>query len=180
MMKGIIDYLVGPSIGAKLLRDQFVFKIIPMINSDGVINGNTRCSLAAVDLNRVWQDPSPKLHPEIYHLKKLLQEFGKERDLFLYCDLHGHSRKKNMFMYGNSEKNDTRYRERVFPYLLEKAADVFNYADCAFSVQKSKESTARVVGWRELQILNCFTLECSFCGSDFGKFTDLHFNTDML
>ena len=62
-------------------------------------------------------------------MKKLLIEFGKERDLILYCDLHGHSRKKNIFMYGCGEKNDTRYRERVFPYLLEKAADVFNFAD---------------------------------------------------
>jgi len=58
MMKGIIDYLVGPSLGAKLLRDNFVFKIVPMLNADGVINGNTRCGLAGVDLNRVWIEPN--------------------------------------------------------------------------------------------------------------------------
>lgn len=29
-------------------------------------------------------------------------------------------------------------------------------------------------------IVNCYTLECSFCGADFGKYQDLHFNTDML
>ena len=56
-MKGVIDYLIGPSIGAKMLRDNFLFKIVPMMNSDGVINGNTRCSLAGVDLNRSWMDP---------------------------------------------------------------------------------------------------------------------------
>jgi murein tripeptide amidase MpaA len=52
MMKGIIDYLVGPSLDAKILRDNFVFKIVPMLNPDGVINGNYRCSLAGCDLNR--------------------------------------------------------------------------------------------------------------------------------
>jgi murein tripeptide amidase MpaA len=57
MMKGIIDYLVGSSVGARVLRDNFVFKIVPMLNPDGVINGNTRCSLAGVDLNRQWIDP---------------------------------------------------------------------------------------------------------------------------
>jgi len=57
MMKGIIDYLVGPSLGARILRDNFVFKIVPMLNPDGVIIGNTRCSLAGVDLNRVWIEP---------------------------------------------------------------------------------------------------------------------------
>ena len=57
MMKGVIDYLVGSSIGARILRDSFIIKIVPMINPDGVINGNTRCSLAGVDLNRQWMDP---------------------------------------------------------------------------------------------------------------------------
>jgi len=52
MMKGIIDYLTGPTLNAKILRDNFVFKVIPMLNPDGVIIGNTRCSLAGVDLNR--------------------------------------------------------------------------------------------------------------------------------
>jgi hypothetical protein len=34
--------------------------------------------------------------------------------------------------------------------------------------------------WRELQVTNSYTLEASFCGSDFGEYSDLHFNTDML
>ena len=45
MMKGVIDYLTGPSLDAKILRDNFVFKVIPMLNPDGVIVGNYRCSL---------------------------------------------------------------------------------------------------------------------------------------
>lgn len=57
-----------------------------------------------------------------------------ERELLLFVDLHGHSRKKNMFMYGNSEKNDTRHREKIFPFILEKTADTFNYSDCSFAV----------------------------------------------
>ena len=76
MVKGIIDYLVGPSLGARLLRDNFVFKIIPMLNPDGVINGNTRCNLAGVDLNRQWMDPNKKLHPSIYHMKMVSYRSG--------------------------------------------------------------------------------------------------------
>lgn len=41
MMKGVIDYLTGPTLNAKILRDNFVFKIVPMLNPDGVIIGNT-------------------------------------------------------------------------------------------------------------------------------------------
>ena len=134
MMKGIIDYLVGPSLGARMLRDNFVIKVIPMLNPDGVILGNTRCSLAGVDLNRIWLDPSQKQHPTIYHMKQLLRNIQQERELFLYCDLHGHSRKKNMFMYGNCNKGDAQARERIFPFLLERSADIFSFADCAFAV----------------------------------------------
>ena len=152
MMKGIIDYLVGPSLGARMLRDNFVIKIVPMVNPDGVINGNTRCSLSGFDLNRVWIDPSQKLHPTIFHLKGLIKQMQQEREFLLFVDLHGHSRKKNIFMYGNSNKNETHSKEKIFPFLLEKSSDLFNFADCAFTVQKSKESTARVVGWKELGI----------------------------
>ena len=45
MMKGIIDYLTGPSLNAKILRDNFVFKVVPMLNPDGVIIGNYRTGL---------------------------------------------------------------------------------------------------------------------------------------
>lgn len=58
MMKGMIDYLVGPGLGARILRDNFVFKIVPMLNPDGVINGHTRCGMTGVDLNRVWIEPN--------------------------------------------------------------------------------------------------------------------------
>ncbi len=44
--QGLLDFLLGPSLDAKLLRDTFVFKIIPMLNPDGVIVGNYRCRCA--------------------------------------------------------------------------------------------------------------------------------------
>jgi hypothetical protein len=81
---------------------------------------------------------------------------------------------------GNSIPKNDKFKERVFPYILEKQAETFSFADCSFAVQKSKEATARVVIWRELGIQNSYTLEASFCGADFGRHADLHFNTDML
>ena len=180
MMKGIIDYLTGPFLQAKILRDNFVFKIIPMLNIDGVINGSSRCNLAGVDLNRCWIDPSRKLHPTVYHMKSMIKKLQEDRDIFLVCDLHGHSRKKNIFMYGNSGRVNDRLKERIFPCLMDKNCDIFNFVDCAFSVQKAKESTARVAIWKELNITNTFTLEASFCGPDQGKFADYHFNLDLL
>lgn len=79
MMKGVIDFLISDLEEAQILRNNFVFKIVPMLNPDGVINGNYRCSLAGCDLNRRWKYPSQLLHPTIYHTKKLIKQFAAER-----------------------------------------------------------------------------------------------------
>ena len=57
IMQGILDFLTSDSPEANQLRALYVFKIVPMLNPDGVINGNYRCSLAGCDLNRRWKTP---------------------------------------------------------------------------------------------------------------------------
>jgi hypothetical protein len=52
MMNGVIEFLIGNEERSKFLRDNFVFKIIPMQNPDGVIVGNYRCCLMGNDMNR--------------------------------------------------------------------------------------------------------------------------------
>jgi cytosolic carboxypeptidase protein 2/3 len=75
MMRGVLNFLTDPlNIEAKLLREKFIFKIIPMLNPDGVINGNYRSSLAGCDLNRRWKVPNKNLHPTIYYTKKLIRD----------------------------------------------------------------------------------------------------------
>lgn len=43
MMRGMLDFITGESAEARLLRSLFVFKIVPMLNPDGVAYGNNRC-----------------------------------------------------------------------------------------------------------------------------------------
>jgi cytosolic carboxypeptidase protein 2/3 len=79
----------------------------------------TRCSLSGVDLNRQWKRPSKALHPTIFATKMLIRnERISQREVFMYVDLHGHSRKQNVFMYGCDDKRKPRPAVRVFPKLL--------------------------------------------------------------
>ena len=41
-MKGIIDFLVSENKVAVELRNKFIFKLVPMLNPDGVRYGNYR------------------------------------------------------------------------------------------------------------------------------------------
>jgi len=133
MMRGILFFLTDPdNEEASILRKNFVFKIIPMLNPDGVINGNYRCSLAGCDLNRRWKFPSKILHPTIYNCKKLIKHVHQERGLVMYCDLHGHSRKPNVFMYGCNTKDPAECR--IFPLLLSKINPIFEFKESKFGV----------------------------------------------
>jgi len=52
IMEGFLEFIVSNDKDAKALRETYVFMVIPMLNPDGVIVGNYRCSLAGHDLNR--------------------------------------------------------------------------------------------------------------------------------
>lgn len=56
--------------------------------------------------------------------------------VLLYVDLHGHSKKSNIFMYGVENPTDEALymRERIIPTLLDQASPLFNSADCTFDV----------------------------------------------
>ncbi|XP_078106974.1 cytosolic carboxypeptidase 1 isoform X3 [Sander vitreus] len=195
VMKGTLEFLMSTSPLAASLREAYIFKIIPMLNPDGVVNGNHRCSLSGEDLNRQWQNPNPELHPTIYHTKSLLQYLAHiQRAPLVFCDYHGHSRKKNVFMYGCSVKEtvwqsnisatssdlqeDLGYR--ALPKILSQIAPAFSMASCSFVVERSKESTARVVVWREIGVQCSYTMESTLCGCDQGKYKGLQIGTREL
>uniref|UniRef100_A0A669QC66 Cytosolic carboxypeptidase 2 n=1 Tax=Phasianus colchicus TaxID=9054 RepID=A0A669QC66_PHACC len=181
-MQGFLDFILSAAPDAQLLRQLFVFKVVPMLNPDGVVVGNSRCSLAGRDPNRAYRTGSRGSFPAIWHLRAMVERLLVERDVVLYCDFHGHSRKNNVFMYGcdgGRDGSETRFQERIFPLMLSKnAPDKFSFSSCKFKVQKSKEGTGRVVMWR-MGIANSYTLEVAFGGSTLGG-RNSHFTVEDL
>ncbi|XP_049497845.1 cytosolic carboxypeptidase 3 isoform X3 [Panthera uncia] len=183
IMKGFLDYILGDSSDAQLLRDTFIFKVVPMLNPDGVIVGNYRCSLAGQDLNRNYTSVLKESFPSVWYTRNMIRRLMEKREVILYCDLHGHSRKENIFMYGcdGSDRCKALYlQQQIFPLMLSKnCPDKFSFSACKFNVQKSKEGTGRVVMWK-MGIKNSFTMEATFCGSTLGNKRGTHFNTKDL
>ncbi|XP_055899497.1 cytosolic carboxypeptidase 2-like isoform X33 [Biomphalaria glabrata] len=178
MLKGFLDFVTSSSPDAKLLRDSFIFKVVPMLNPDGVIVGNYRCSLTGRDLNRNYKTALKDAYPSVFHTKQMIRKLLLERDVIVYCDLHGHSRRQNVFIYGCEQphRSNKRFHERIFPSMLNRnTPEKFCYDSCKFKVQKSKEGTGRVVMWN-MGIMNSYTMEATFCGSSLGKKKGFHFN----
>ena len=106
IMEGVIEFLMSDDMQARMLRDLYVLKIVPMLNPDGVIVGNYRASLGGYDLNRQWLNPSMRLSPEIYSMKDMIKKTLECRRIELFVDIHGHSRQKNLFIYGCSKQQN--------------------------------------------------------------------------
>ena len=69
MLDGLISYLLSEK--GETLRRHFVIRIVPVLNPDGVIYGNYRCSLLGVDLNRKWDKPKDFFILKFFILKIL-------------------------------------------------------------------------------------------------------------
>ncbi|XP_076221062.1 cytosolic carboxypeptidase 1 isoform X2 [Nomia melanderi] len=192
VMHGTLEALLSNNTYASSLRDDYVFKIVPMLNIEGVVNGCNRYGLTNEDLNRRWSNPNRVLHPVIYHTKGLMEYCTRvlQRPPHVFVDYHGHSRRKNVFLFGCSRsgswsaadraKPDQPVQYLMLPHLMQRISPAFALPLCSFKVERNKESTARVAIWRQLGVSRSYTMETSFCGCDQGALAGLHLDTKHL
>ncbi|XP_041483945.1 cytosolic carboxypeptidase-like protein 5 isoform X1 [Lytechinus variegatus] len=73
VFNGFFDFILrSKDERAIQLRKQFVFKLIPLLNPDGVQRGYYRTDQRGVNLNRVYLNPDPDLHPSIFAAKSVV------------------------------------------------------------------------------------------------------------
>eukprot|EP00051_Salpingoeca_urceolata_P011895 m.147929 g.147929 ORF g.147929 m.147929 type:complete len:428 (+) comp17301_c1_seq3:364-1647(+) len=164
--QGLIDYLISDE--AAVLREQVIFKVIPMLNPDGVFHGNYRCSSAGTDLNRCWAQPTEDTHPTIVATKAQLVGIRKDDSLALdfFLDIHGHTALPCAFMYGNAYDDPLRMEAQwEFPQTLSSIAEEFSLAQTLFNNDKAKAGTGRrSLGGLLNPQAQCYTLEVSCYG----------------
>ena len=189
VIESVINNLLNNSLFSNSLLDKYIFKIIPMLNPDGVIHGHYRNNILGKDLNRMWQDPRPNLTPTIYYLKKLIS-INKP---FFFCDFHGHSnmpncalyccsppkKKKNKFFnYPNSSvKSYHFYEEKVFMRIFEEEAKYYEKTGEKYSIQKSKLKSARGVIYNEFNVYFSYALETGLM-TKYNKLNNI--NTEII
>ena len=68
-LEALIRILISNDPRAETLRKNFVFKIVPILNPDGVYEGHYRLDTFGKNLNRSYLDPSPETEPSIFAVK---------------------------------------------------------------------------------------------------------------
>ena len=171
VIESVINNLLNNSEQSNNLLDKYIFKIIPMLNPDGVIHGHYRNNILGKDLNRMWQDPRDNETPTIYYLKKLIS-INKP---FFFCDFHGHSNMPNCALYCCSPPKKKKnkffnfpngniksyhfYEEKVFMRIMEEESKYYQKSGEKYNIQKSKLKSARGVIYNEFNVYFSYALE---------------------
>lgn len=169
VVQGLIEFLAANNHPiSKILRENIVFKIIPMINPDGVFLGNNRCNVVGHDLNRSWNHISPFLHPTLQATLKMLRELSSSEcyQIDFVIDIHAHNSLTGAFIYGNTYDDVYRYeRHLVFPRLLAAKCHDFAPENMIFNADDRKGGTARRFFCENLpDTVNAYTFNVSMSG----------------
>jgi hypothetical protein len=176
-IKGSIEFLLNETDPlAAILRNLFVFKIVPMINPDGVSRGHFRTDGFGKNLNRYYRDANPVEQPAVFAICQLINYFELDKRIFFFCDYHAHGSYKNHFFYGNSLGFLMQVESRAFARLFELNNPSFSYDCCDFSQRqmaakennplekekRTKEHCSRVATYRYAHLIHSFTLELGY------------------
>lgn len=155
--EGAVRFLLSDDREARRIRDRVIFKIVPLVDPDGVALGGTRFNLNGYDLNRHWEEVDlrhPRYleqMPEIWYIKKAIITYARAEkpiDLLIYL----HNTEDQSFIH-DAPAGNAGLKQRVdrFFNLLVKETKF----DAAFKPEKrpAENSTTSMALYREAGIL---------------------------
>lgn len=102
VVSGLINFLLSDDENAAIARKTTIYKIIPMMNPDGIFHGITRFNANYEDLNQEWDDDfTDTLHlpvePEAACVKKWIRHWRSSgRNIDLALDIHSQGQQGSM------------------------------------------------------------------------------------
>lgn len=173
ILDGFIQAILSQDVRGFFLRKNYVFKIIPVLNPDGVYRGHFRVDQNSVNLNRCYESPSFVDQPTIYASKVYFEYlYNTGAGINMYLDFHAHNSKKGCFLFGNRLDSDKQIENELFAKIIELNSTFFDFNDCDFSERSmstkdpkdhfNKEGSGRVSFYKNTGIVCSYTVECAY------------------
>mmetsp|Transcript_88758 Transcript_88758/g.153688 ORF Transcript_88758/g.153688 Transcript_88758/m.153688 type:complete len:978 (+) Transcript_88758:148-3081(+) len=176
---GLFRFLLSDDPRAVELRNRFVFKLVPMLNPDGVARGHYRTNSQGLNLNRYYDNPTREEHEGVWAAKRVLLHWASEARLLLYLDLHGHATKKGCFLLANRLLGASQAWNLGYARLCQINSPHFDLDGCDFAENGAaeekgkdglgKQGSGRVSVYRDCHICHSYTLECNYNMGRFSK-----------
>ena len=144
-----------------------MFKVVPMVNPDGVFHGHFRTDTRGCNLNRQYANPIPSKHPTIFAIKGVLKQLaatfpslpgeptpggssssaksGGQGGLWCYLDLHGYSARHGCYFIANPQTPHREWRSLFLASALQTYAPQFNADACGYGKTKKGTPSKRLV-----------------------------------
>jgi murein tripeptide amidase MpaA len=123
VVEGAMKFVLSDAAAARKLRDENIFKFIPMLNPDSVVAGEVRFNLNGFDPNRQWNEVDLRDKrwleriPEIWFAKKALLAEHSRRPIDLALNLHNTEMNEYIETMADAEPYQARYH-RLFDRLV--------------------------------------------------------------
>eukprot|EP01060_Flectonema_neradi_P017451 TRINITY_DN24336_c0_g1_i1.p1 TRINITY_DN24336_c0_g1~~TRINITY_DN24336_c0_g1_i1.p1 ORF type:complete len:778 (+),score=137.50 TRINITY_DN24336_c0_g1_i1:123-2456(+) len=170
LLHGIVTFLLSDEPAAHKLRSKYIYKIIPILNPDGVYRGYSRADGRGVNLNRVYDNPHRVLHSSVWAARHVIESIYKAATIIGYLDLHAHARKRSVFSYGNFLSGEEGDLQNTLCFLVGLRTEYWDYHNCDFSdaefLKKDKMGTGRVSIGERLGIPISWTIEANYSNGE--------------
>ena len=172
-LEAFLTFLISNDRRAVVLRKAFVFKVVPMLNPDGVVRGHFRSDQFGINLNRQYVSPSLEQEPAVFAVRAYADYLHQSlQSLCMFFDVHAQASKRSCWVFGNALDVSRQVENLLLPKLVALNTGYFDFNSCDFSLKSmqrkdpkdlhSKEGSARVAVHRRTGVVHCYTLECPY------------------
>ncbi|OMJ72415.1 hypothetical protein SteCoe_29148 [Stentor coeruleus] len=146
IVEGLIKFLLSDNPDSCKSRDCFIYKIIPMVNPEGVVIGNSRSTITGLSIQQKLSEMSDLFESVPKYIKKLAYKIQSRLGIYIYLEFGGTFTNLGSFIHNPHSVKDPQKH-----FLTKVIAEIINkYSPLSKLIPKDVEQGLRVFPLRNM------------------------------